>query len=218
MTVGLETPWASNDLIRTNIKTLIREVDRNYVELSRLLYLTRHCETWKEWGHDSFADYVENEAGKSMDQARALISIFERLVIELEVDETTLKLIGWTKARLLLKVVDKQNVNDWLEKAKTLSRRKLQDSIKEARKTDEEKPKRCVLAFYPDQQEIIDLAVKASQEISGSGSKSHNIYLICLEWLATKADGKDREHLVSILQSLQKAYGVDLEIGEPAAV
>lgn len=117
-----------------------------FVELhtkSNLLELKLIWQIWKnkDWsvlGFETFKDYCEapvNSGGLGISRAWAtqMAEVYQRYVKELGVDEQHLLLTSPRKLYEIRRLVNKNNVNDWLEKIKNLS---LEDLEREKKNID----------------------------------------------------------------------------------
>jgi hypothetical protein len=131
--------------------------------------------------------------------------------------------LGWTKLRELVKVLTIRNAAGWIERGKKLSQAELLDLVKKhledraARREEremaelinagggapadaddenlpsEEKPSWEHFMFYGDQVEPVREALTRAAELSQSDKKSHNLALICTDFLATNSFGHSND-------------------------
>lgn len=91
-----------------------------YWELGKKFLEVKKGNLWRHGGFRSFDEYVEREVGFRQRQAYYLMEVWHYFgeylgdpgVIE------KLRAIGWSKARLLVNLVDKNNVDEWISVAK----------------------------------------------------------------------------------------------------
>src|SRR6266567_6742612 len=100
--------------------------------------------------------------------------IYIRL-IELDLPGSTFQGIGWTKVVRLLAIVTKENVKEWVEKAKVMSRPKLEAHIKaekEKNKTGKDHQPKTVITrtfkLHPDQKQILTAALEKAMKESNT--------------------------------------------------
>lgn len=131
---------AEANVVRVRVLQLRDEMTEHYFELGRLLYRVSKEHLYRNWkGPDGqsfqkFSDYVEHEVDFAFRKAKYLMSIwywFAEQLANPKVSER-IKEIGWNKAALLVGVVDGQNVDAWIDKAQTLSVKKLANECKVA--------------------------------------------------------------------------------------
>ena len=129
--------------VRRDAKGLAGKLDEGYMELARLLYVIydtpidgdpKNPPIFRQWGHDSFGDYVEGELGIHRKRAQRLRTVWYNLEIRLkdqidpEVKKRLVRL-GFSKVRELIRVISPRNVEKWVEKGETLSYPKLCKTI-----------------------------------------------------------------------------------------
>ena len=128
------------DSIRTRVLQLRDEMTENYFEMGRLLYRVSKEHLYRHWKgpdgqpYERFSDYVEHEVDFAFRKAKYLMSIWwwftEKLADPTVSDR--IREIGWNKAACLVGVVDGQNVDVWIERAKKLPVKKLASECKVA--------------------------------------------------------------------------------------
>ncbi len=122
----------------------------------------------------SFREWLKTHGipyGKAMGAVQAY-----RKLVQLGIPRSAFENIGWTKVLVLLDVVTKDNVKQWVAiKARV-------EAEKQKGKPDPEKgPKTTTMTFKPheDQKEIINAAIEKVKEESGTSDDS-----VALEYLA----------------------------------
>ena len=88
---------------------------------------------YAELGYESFGEYVFENFGKSLAWAKKLIQIHLKFVVTLGRDQQELLDIGFGKLSKLASVVDTDNADEILEKAKNMSQQEIDHKIKEAK-------------------------------------------------------------------------------------
>jgi len=128
---------------------------------------------WKTGGHESFTKFVENACNLSYRKAMYCISIYQKL-LTLDLKWKVFDGIGWSKIIELLRIIDKANVAEWVEKAKFVSTLTLKHHIDAALKEGSadapvapSESKTMAFKCHPDQRAIIDAALeKAKAEVN----------------------------------------------------
>lgn len=192
------------------------------------------------WGYKTFSEYAEKELGLHHRKAERLRSIWYKLEIELsglsDITRERIVRIGWTKVRELIRVLTVKNADDWVEQGEKLSYPELYEAIRlyqeqKAQKNavspeDEDIPVPAVdhlsfehFALYEAQAGTVRTALKEAEKVSGSDKKSHNLDLICSEFLATNdfhqaTPAQRQQHLANLERSLGlRLVAVDPETG-----
>lgn len=166
------------------------------------------------WGYESYREYAEHELGLHVRKANFLRNIYYTLYVSLQDLAETVRqrilALGYSKVRTLVGVLSVENAERWLERAEKLTFVELQAVIaqyrqqlaEEKRKAkDEGKDPAAVVAevpeqaameviverfgLYPEQQAVVDEALRIAGDISGSDKRGHNLTLICMDYMAT---------------------------------
>lgn len=207
--------------VRSEAKKLVQELDTGYMRLAELLYKVyttpvdgdpERIGVYKEWGYESFGEYAEKELGISSRKAYYLNKIWYTIEVELELDDDLKRrftAIGWSKAREIVRVMNNANAEKWISLAEDLNFTELDAAIKkyvdesggsyqEARENVEVEPVPTKVNFerfalVDEQHENVKQALEAASKLSGSDVKSHNLDLICTDFLANNDFARDEQ-------------------------
>jgi len=168
-------------------KSSDHERDTQFVELGRYLCEVRAGQYWRLDNLRSFDEYLERKFPESRRKAYYLMAIHEHLP---RVPKSDLKLMGWTKARELVKVV-RANGRDfdcapWVHKAVDLPREEFKREV-EKQLTGQETEPWEILYFkvYKSQLPVIEQALETAMLMLGSDkSRGHCLEMICADFLA----------------------------------
>lgn len=117
--------------VHIRLLELKRQYESTYFEMARLLYETNVKRLYraKSCGdHKSFDTYVEHELDFNIRKAQQLVNIWWWYGIQQGAEPKLLsgaQEIGWTKAALLVKVIDAKNCDQWFSIAKSTNRKEL---------------------------------------------------------------------------------------------
>jgi len=153
--------------VRKRVKRLKKVIDESYIQLGKDFYLIYHRRLFSQWGHDSFADYIENEVGMAQQRADRCRRIWTKFVKECGVSPAEMETVSYTSALMLQQVVDETNVREWLDRAKgvvrdsdgvpvatkPMSYRELESEIAEARATHPRSGSKSVSADEADEDD-----------------------------------------------------------------
>jgi len=102
-----------------------------HIEMCETLYETffntvndedgKFVAVWKEWGFESWEDFVEEEVGMHKETGAAYRRVWEVFYIDLAGHWDEKHLVSITRMKTLCPYVTKRNVESWLKKAKTMS-------------------------------------------------------------------------------------------------
>ena len=306
-TVGSEK-WAHG--LRQKAKELAGHLDVGYMQLAKILYDLYDVPVdgnptngpWlRAWGFNDIGEFAEAELSIEKRKAQYLRNIYYRLEVELrDLDDILRKKIvslGWSKVRLLVRVLTLSNAAEWeaiaaksnysnLEASVKLYTRSLEKAYAAQEKGDtftvpapelvvREKsppalstfadlaaqasseftsniptpttlaanillnpassipvapldlPKRFLSTTSPDGEvfhkrffsvphemcEIVDMALERAKELSKSDSPSHNLGIVCQDYLSTNAFGKgDRDQMLRFLIKYESLLKVKIVI------
>jgi hypothetical protein len=202
--------------IRKRVKELANSVDDSYMELGRLLWRVSYGKLFEDWGHDDFESYVSEEIPNcGSRKAKYLVAIWKRYTVDLGVPPKKLVRVGWTKAKTLLPVLDKDgtNLEKWLDLARTKSVKQLEAEVQKA-KGKGSGVVTNTLSFKLDdsQHDNVLEALEAIKVQTGNDAKGYGLDLMCTEWRSTiaktSADGGKR--LRQLIKSIERTHGVIL--------
>jgi hypothetical protein len=105
--------------------------NESYIEMAEWMYRMSSEKLYRciGPGYSTIADYVEKELDMSPRKAEHLASFWWWYAVEQKADPTLMAFAreaGWTKARMLVRVVDVTNVGEWSDVAKRMSSRELE--------------------------------------------------------------------------------------------
>jgi hypothetical protein len=164
-----------------------RERDTQFVELGRYLCEVRAGQYWRLDNLRSFDEYLERKFPESRRKAYYLMAIHEHLP---RIQKTDLNLMGWTKARELVKVARREGQNfdcaPWVHKAKELPREEFKREVEKHLTGQETEPWELVyFKLYKSQLPILERALETAALMLGSDkSRGYCLEMICADFLA----------------------------------
>lgn len=129
------TPGHSAAQVDTALKSALQAMDA--AKQNAVLWFGEVLERrlFREFGYVSIHQYAEMELGFSSSRTGDFLSICRRLEsLPVVREELSAGRLGYTKAREVVKVADAGNEREWVEAARTRSRRELERQVKQARK------------------------------------------------------------------------------------
>lgn len=205
----------------TLAKNLVEEVDFNYFKLGGVLSSIQANDFWKGVKnidgevYESFKDFMAGEYGMNYRKGMYLVGIYNSLV-ESEVSWDKVKDVGWTKLKELSSVLTKDNADEWIEKALTLTTIQLIDYIKnldvdggeDTGKTTDDSAKLTTMTFklHEDQKETVQAALDKAMKDSNTDVASVALDYICMAFLETKT-GKKKAVKQKTFAQLAKEMG-----------
>ena len=126
------------------ISNLKKNLEENFVQLGQLLSEIKRAKVFRYKGYDSFKEFIEAEFNISGTLANKIIGNYELFLIELDVDEKSVKQIGLDKLNMIKPLVRNspyREVEEWINKAEELPTTKLREEVKEVREKKRSKEK-----------------------------------------------------------------------------
>ncbi|MDD3535042.1 MAG: hypothetical protein PHC50_02725 [Candidatus Cloacimonetes bacterium] len=125
----------------TAIANLKEKLEDNFVALGELLSEVKRSKLFRFKGYESFKDFVEAEYQLSGTLAGKLAQTFDLFIEEMDIDDQSVKEIGFERLQLIKPYVQKANWNErgeWLRKAAETPTNDLRAEIKELKKQEKE--------------------------------------------------------------------------------
>ena len=164
-----------------------QERDVRFVELGQFLCEVRAGQYWRLENLRSFEEFLEKRFRDSRRKAYYLMAIHEHLP---RISKPELKLMGWTKARELVKVARREGQKfdcaPWVHKAGAMPREEFQREV-ERHLTGQETEPHEILYFkvYKSQLPVIEQALETAALMLGSDrSRGYCLEMICADFLA----------------------------------
>ncbi len=168
-------------------KTKEQEKDARFVELGQYLCEVRSKQYWRLEKLESFDGFLEKRFPESRRKAYYLMAIHEHLP---RIAKPELKLMGWTKARELVKVARREGQEfdcaPWVHKANSMPRDEFKQEV-ERHLTGRDTEPHEILYFkvYKSQLPVIEEALETVGLMLGSDkSRGYCLEMICADFLA----------------------------------
>jgi len=116
------------------VHNLKQKLEENFVALGQLLSLIKRKKLFRFKGYDNFKDFVETEYSINSTLAGKLCSVFELYIQELDMDDGSVKEIGFDRLNMVKPYVAKaawEIRDEWMQKAETMPIGELKEHIKE---------------------------------------------------------------------------------------
>lgn len=184
------------------VPDLAENIEFNYFKLGGVLSVISLHKWWDEGS--SFKEVADKDFNLGYRKAKYLTEIYDSLVAS-EIEWDQVKDLGWTKLRVLAKVINKENVGYWVDQAKQLTVVQLQELIKQkdqAGETEEGDENlvttvtTLTFKLHEDQKAVIKQALEKAKEETTTDFDNVALERICTGYLggivhtATPADLK----------------------------
>ncbi|MBW6513730.1 MAG: hypothetical protein K0B87_03115 [Candidatus Syntrophosphaera sp.] len=123
------------------VSNLKDQLEDNFISLGQLLSEIKRSKIFRLKGYESFKDFVESEYSLSSSLAGKLVQVFDIFIEEMDVDEATIKDIGFDRLSMIRPLVAKADWterDEWVQKAEELPTKDLREHIKEIKKQEKE--------------------------------------------------------------------------------
>lgn len=168
-------------------KNMEQERDTRFVELGRYLCEVRSGQYWRLDNLKSFDEFLEKKFPESRRKAYYLMAIHEHLPRQMHRE---LRLMGWTKARELVKVAraDGQRFESapWVHRASTMPREEFKREVDRYLTGKDSEPWEIIyFKVYKSQLPVIEQALGAAALMLGTDkSRGYCLEMICADFLA----------------------------------
>ncbi len=126
------------------VNNLKHRLEENFIQLGQLLSAIKRQKLYAKKGYQSFREFVETEFRLNGALAGKLCAVYDLYIDNLDMDEGTVKQIGFDRLTLVKPLVAKADTftqDDWIEKAETLPLGQLKQEIKQLKDKQKDKDK-----------------------------------------------------------------------------
>lgn len=212
---GAKVKKARQEIVRSEIIELDKQIEQGYLDLARLLSEAFHAEFHADWGHQTFESFCNSELSTHYRKAKYLISIYDKVKF-LDLPKDRVEKLGWTKMKEIATVIDAENAKEWLEKAEKLTSRELEDevsTVKRRRVGGSSTPAMVTMTFKMTDVEAnpITEALEEAKKLCEADNDSIALEMICQDWLMDRAEKPATRSLADQITYLEKVYGVHID-------
>ena len=204
------------DEILHHEKSMEQERDVRFVELGRYLCEVRAGQYWRLENLKSFDEFLEKRFPDSRRKAYYLMAIHEQLPRHVH---RNLKLMGWTKARELVKVARAGGRNfdcaPWVHKANTMPREQFKREVQRFLTGKDSEPWELLyVKLYKSQLPVVERALETAGLMLGTDrSRGYCLDVICADFLAgASLEGGNPDALILALCRVFKLLPVERQI------
>jgi hypothetical protein len=123
------------------ISNLKDQLEENFITLGQLLSEIKRAKLYRFKGYEKFKDFIEAEYALSGSLAAKLVQSFDLFIEEMDMDEASVKEIGFDRLQMIRPLMQKaewKEREEWVQKAGELPTKDLRDHIKEIKKQSKE--------------------------------------------------------------------------------
>lgn len=184
----------------SSIKTLTQSIETEFISLGELLSDIKNTKLFLFKGYEKFNEFMSSEYNFSPSLANKLISIYNLFVREMDVDEETLKEIGFDRLCIIKPTVAKaawDTREEWVKKASETPAKDLKAEIKELKKEED-----------PDLKDI--LVEQTSERLVGKLNCSAKELKFKLALFFNAMDESALIEMVALVKKLQRKFEMEL--------
>ena len=126
------------------IRSLKLKLEENFIALGELLSEIKRSKLFRQKGYETFKDFIEAEYCLNGGLAAKLASTFDLFIEEMDIDEASVKEIGFDRLQMIRPYVQKadwETREHWVELAENTPANDLRNRIKELRNQEKEQDK-----------------------------------------------------------------------------
>lgn len=123
------------------ISNLKDQLEENFITLGQLLSEIKRAKLYRFKGYEKFKDFIEAEYALNGSLAAKLVQSFDLFIEEMDMDEASVKEIGFDRLQMIRPLMQKaewKEREEWVQKAGELPTKDLRDHIKEIKKQNQE--------------------------------------------------------------------------------
>lgn len=123
------------------VHNLKQKLEENFVQLGQLLSQIKKQKLYTKKGYANFKDCVETEFIINGTLAGKLCSVYDLYIDDLDLDDKTIKEIGFDRLNLVKPFVAKADPflqNDWIERAEAMPMGELKEHIKQLKNKEKD--------------------------------------------------------------------------------
>lgn len=197
------------ETIRASVREAVRAVDRSYLELADGLAEIYHQKYFETWGFTNFESYCTSELDFTYRKAKFLIEIWDK-VQGYNISRDRIERIGWTKMKDIVKVMNDENYEEWLQRAEEMSVSQLSAQLSELKVEGSSGTTVVRLRMNAAEAAIIMEAVEAAKKLVNSDNDVSALEMICQDWMEAHGHSPEKVSLEQHLAYLNKVYGVNV--------
>ena len=206
----LENDVNNFDTASNYISNLLNDNASNDYRVGGLLYRVQKNGWWKD-EYQSFKECIEKEFGLSYRKAMYLMDIYNGLS-EADITWDSVKDIGWSKLKELVKVINTDNLDYWIDKAKSYTvlglRHLVKEELQKKQGTAPDEPSKNVSMFtaqvHEDQKETITTALDKAKGDLLTESTGVALDAICMSFLEGGTAKPTTAQPTAIIQANEK--------------
>jgi hypothetical protein len=169
-----------------------REISDRFIEIGQLLLEAYRGNYHRDLGYDTFEGFVLAKLEMSYRKAKYLCDCFDVFIERLGVPRERLTEVGWSKSKELLPVVNRENVNRWLDYAAHHTTSEINLEVRRAQSPPEhrdelQKYSTFSVGVFDDEKVTIEEAIELAKREGQTERPGRALMLICAQYAAEAA-------------------------------
>jgi hypothetical protein len=213
--------------LRERILDLRTKIETSFVELAQCLFDVHENCDFASWGFATFKEYCEEELQIKYRRCAYMVQIASK-VKELGFSWDVLKELGWTKARVLIPVLGREETGRtseaWIEYAKGKTVKALEVEVAEVKKSESaiagiktrDTEIRYSVVFDETQLQLVSDTIDSAKDLYDVKKPADALAAICYEWSVSQAEELPDFEITK--KHIEKMYGVKLEVAEQQSI
>lgn len=204
----------SSSELRNKALDLRSRINRAAIELAEVLHAIYHGEKWRDFGFETFADYVEAELEVGYRSAMYSVKIISTMK-EHNISMEQAKLLGWGRLRAILPHITAHNVGSLLDMATSRSVRQIENELAESGVTvPQVETHKLVVDCSASEAAVIFDALDEAKRRLDTESTSAALEFCLSEWNIANEGEASQTSLQDVINFCERNYGVTLTAGE----
>ncbi len=134
----LTRQWRA-DAIREILHIHSKTVEHLHRRLGELLWEVKERKYFRDWGFESFKDYLDTEFSFGLRKGQMLVNLHDTFARRLGLSGERLDQLPWSKAALVCRVATESNIDEILQDIEHLTYSQLKAKYRVAKSTSEQK-------------------------------------------------------------------------------
>lgn len=215
------TVQVDNEDLRQEVIKLRDKADESYWAFGIALAEVYSGDKYRAWGFQTWKEYVERELDFDIRTIQYLFKLqlwFETVTPSIA---KWVRGLGWTKARMLMHVVTKENAAEWKKRVDGKTVKEIQDILDGKKRLEDggeegegsgsgggsgekgkdgESGRKRSWFFYSGQDRLVSDAIERAKTVAETDNEGHALTLICTDYLATNADTMNKDDMFKNLE------------------
>lgn len=164
-------PVARPGEVKERLTEIKREMNDRFLEMGQLLLEAVRNNYHRSLGYSTFDLFVQETLDIGYRTAKYLMDVYDTFVDQIDAPREVLSEVGWSKAKELLGVVNKDNAAQWLDYAKNHKATEINKAVRQAQAesgVEVEEYANLTVGVFDNEREIILEAIELASRETGN--------------------------------------------------